>query len=255
MNQTVNDWIDIVRSDKFFNLIAANLENVIQVPSRVHGGAFGISTTYETIYEVKSNPDGLIKPPNYIAASLFCQSFTDEHGKPHSEDPAPTQRADHLAFMWTNDRSIHVSVSGQTSPRVGDFITFHRDDGFPALIEATNLRKHYYHGKLHRRNKRSPAIQTEYLFAQWYQHGTYHRNNGPNILMFKNYREYWKDGLFEKRSNGKTGFRERGWPTDHNMTKLNEFLAMTKGKQNPYGNVFFTHPADEFRYMTEFGPE
>jgi len=250
----MNDWIDIIRSDKFFNLIPANLENVIQVPKTVHGGGFGIMTNYETIYEIKSNPDGLIKPPDYIAASFFCQSFTDDHGKPHSEDPAPTQRVSHVAFMWTKNRFDHISVSGQPI-NVDDFASFHRDDGFPALIEATNFRKHYYHGKLHRRNKRSPAIQAEYLFAHWYQHGDLHRNNGPSRMLFKNYREYWKDGLFERRSTGRTGFRERGWPKDHNMTKLNEFLSMTKGKQNPYGNVYFTHSADEFRYMTEFGPE
>ena len=242
------DWIDIVRSDKFFNLIPHNLDNTIELKQKVHGGAFGIDTTYETLYEIKNNPDGLIKPPDYIAASFFCQSFTNDQGKPHSEDPAPTQRVSHLAFMW-------IKGALPTLPTSNEFVGFHRDDGFPALIEATNFRKHYYHGKLHRRNKRSPAIQAEYLFAHWYQHGTHHRNNGPSKLLFKNYREYWKDGLFNKRKIGRTGFRERGWPKDHDMTKLNEFLSMTKGKQDPYSNVFFTHPADEFRYMTEFGPE
>jgi hypothetical protein len=243
----MSNWIDIVRSDKFFNLIPANLENTINMRQKVHGGAFGISTTYEMLYEIKSNPDRLVNPPNYIAAYHIIQSFTDEQGKPHSEDPAPTQRVDHVAFMW-----VKGSIPLGHNPE--QFTGFHRDDGFPALIEATNLRKHYYHGKLHRRNKRSPAIQAEYLFAHWYQHGDLHRNNGPNQLLFKNYREYWKDGLFGKRSTGRTSFRERGWPKAHNMGKLNEFLSMTKGKENPYGNVFFTHPADEFRYMTEFGP-
>jgi len=243
----MNDWVDIIRSDKFFNLIPHNLDNTIELKQKVYGGAFGISTTYETLYEIKNNPDELIKPPDYIAASFFCQSFTDDHGKPHSEDPAPTQRVSHLAFMWSKG-------SIPTKPK-NEFTGFHRDDGYPALIEATNLRKHYYHGKLHRRNKRNPAIQADYLFAHWYQYGDLHRNNGPNQLLFRNYKEYWKDNIFEKRTDGRTNCCEHGWPKHHDNQKLNEFLSMIKGARDPYSNIYFKHSADEFRYMTEFGPE
>lgn len=251
---TIKNWIDIVSSHHYFNLIAPNLENEVALAADLKGGAEGINTSYNRLFKIKEvPPDFPGVPPTYIGASN-SHSFVDEHNLAHAEEPSAAQTAGNICFVWDNGPPrYHVGIRNITHP-----VSQHREDGFPALIEVIGLRKHYYHGKLHRKGVH-PALKSDYLFAHWYHNGESKRNNGPTTIKIDGYKEFWKDGQFNgyKKANHKCvwtlhGHRDKP-EFDEFCGKVLVFLDTIKGGTSLFNNTFFENPEDEFCYIAEFG--
>jgi len=255
----IKDWIDIIRSADYFNLVPKN-QNMMLITDPLHGGrgaegvgTLGVETEYDKVFSVDSIPEefeGL--PPKFIAMTN-AQSLVDNNDLPHAADPAPAQRCGNVAFVWgtPTNRSEMTRINRIFS--FADRIYLHREDGFPALIEAVGLAKHYYHGKLHRKGQH-PAIKADYIFAHWYYSGKNFRNNGPAVICIKDYKEYWNDGVFigHKWSSISPFWKCRDLIGPADEDTLSVFLENIRGKTNLFSNTYFTDPEDEVVYMTDF---
>ena len=254
MMMPVKNWIDIVSNHNYFNLIAPNLENEVALVDSLEGGAEGIHTSYDKLYKIKSIPkDFPGVPPAYIGASN-SHSYIDEKDFLHAEEPAPAQIASSICFLWDKGPPrFHVGPRNVTHP-----LSQHREDGFPALIEIVGLRKHYYHGKLHRKGAH-PALKCDYLFAHWYQHGKLKRSNGPSTIMIYDYKEFWTDNQFHgyKKSKHQCVWTLPGHRSNNEFDKKSsetiKFIENIKGNLNIFNNTCFDNPEDEFCYIAEFG--
>lgn len=254
MTTVIKNWIDIVNNHHYFNLIAPNLENEVELVEDLKGGAEGIHTSYNRLYKIKTiSEDFPGVPPTHIGASN-SYSFVDENNRPHAEEPSAAQTAGNICFLWDKGPPrYHVGPRNITHP-----LSQHREDGFPALIEIVGLRKHYYHGKLHRKGAH-PALKCDYLFAHWYQYGKLKRSNGPTTIMVYDYKEFWTEDQF----NGYKKFKHQSiWTLpghrpirefDEKSAETLKFLCNLKGGVNIFGNTFFEDPEDEFCYIAEFG--
>jgi len=255
MTKPIKNWIDIVSSHHYFNLIAPNLENEVEIVDDIEGGAEGIVTSYNRMYKIVTVPDDFPGiPPTYMGASS-THSYVDEHNLPHAEEPSAAQIAGNVCFLWDKGPPrFHVGPRKIVNP-----LGQHREDGFPALIEVIGLRKHYTHGKLHRKGGH-PALKCDYLFAHWYQHGIPKRNNGPTTIMILDYKEYWTYNLFNgyKKTEHKCVWTPSVSLQEHDEFEKKsketlQFLTKLKGDVNIFSNTFFENPEDEFCYVAEFG--
>ena len=255
MTTPIKNWIDIVSSHHYFNLIAPNLENEIEMADDLEGGAEGIITKYNRLYKTITVPEDFPGvPPTYMGATS-SHSYVNENGVPHAEEPSAAQVAGNVCFLWDKGPPrYHVGPRNVTHP-----LSQHREDGFPALIELVGLRKHYHNGELHRKGGH-PALKCDYVFAHWFQHGKLKRSDGPTKIMIWDYKEFWTHGQF----NGYKKFKHKCiWevlpPTqgeeefEERAAKTLEFLNKLKGGVNIFGNTFFENPEDEFCYIAEFG--
>lgn len=248
----IKNWIDIVRCEQHFNLIPLNLKNETVLSSAFYGGSGGVETSYEQLYMIEDVPSDFVGVPPSFMFVTNPQSFTDDDLLPHMEEPAAAQSASNLMFVWTSDFLLSERRHKKRLHR----ITLHRDDGFPAVVELINFRKHYYHGELHRKGN-NPAITAERIMVHWYEDGKAHRTNGPTNISITGYKEWWKEGKFKgyKLSGYTTYWKDPTYsvPEDHLPEDVIKFLSNLKGTTNIFENRFFSDPQDELCYITEFG--
>ncbi len=243
----MKEWTEVLRDQRYFNLLVTNtleLDQTVQFRVLSHTGP--IEVHYEQVRIINHFGD-MENPPTHIAVSeAQCHATpesTQDHIVPHASDPAPAQRAGSIAFMWCPEATKMTTVRP------------YRDDGFPAVVLAVGLSKHYDHGKLHRKRQHA-AIKAEYLAAFWHTKspGENERPNGPSSIAFENYKEFWVEG--EYKGNRWTGkhpeWRHRILDGDPTIDYLGEFLSNLKGTTNDFTPSYFTNAEDEVCYMADF---
>lgn len=243
----IKDWIDIVRSAEYFDL-AKNANGRGFPVHEITGGDESLLTSYEYLYSIGDNvsEDFPGKPPDFIAMTNAHSSVNDK-SEPHAEYPAPAQHCSSIVFMWGERNEPLELLPGDL--HVSDMISLHRDDGFPAMIEAIGFKKHYANGKLHRKGPYA-ALSADYIFVHWADEKTPNQRIGPSIVSISDYKEYWKDGVFTGHKWNKiTPF----WSflTDKRMD-IDNFLANLRGNQNPFSNNYFDNQEDEFIFIADF---
>jgi hypothetical protein len=235
----VKQWLEIIRNAEYFNLLVQNQQSkdtdfLISLGTKPSA----IMVQFDNAYEVSNNrfdgcPDSIIT--NDSVSAYVSDDSTSDNIIPHGYDPAPSQQAGAIAFQWS-------SPNGEVP---------YRDDGFPALVTAVNLTKHYDHGTLHRKGPH-PAIKAKYLAAIWYDNyrtpDVPSRTNGPECILFHNYKEFWKHGKFIGHRWASVSMRWKCGEQD----KFDSFMKTLKEPVDMFGNVFFTEPMDEICFVTDF---
>jgi len=241
----MKEWTEVIREAQFFNLLVSNTKaQDTDMSFHINTIGGGITVQYDSIFHIsKAN---MQNPPNWIAVSEAHSHATPRSTKknivPHAEDPAPAQSAGNVAFIW-----------GKNNHSNG-FIDVHREDGFPAVIIATGLQKHYTYGKLNRK-RQHPAIKAEHLAALWSEKpGEFNRGCGPSSISFENYKEFWIDGEFKghRWSDYCLDWKPRGPVTTVDKNTLDDFLKNLNGTTNMFSDVFFADEEDEVCYIADF---
>ena len=238
----MKEWLEVIRDTQYFNLLVTN-SNARETDVSFNLGARKngeITVQYEEIYPITKGFDGA---PNFIAASDAQSHATrDSHADditPHMADPAPAQRAGNVAFIWG------IEHEGRVLP--------YREDGFPAVVVAVGLSKHYHYGKLHRK-KQHPAVKAEFLSGLWYEkRGINHRANGPSSVVYENYKEFWVDGRYQghRWTNENAVWKHRILDTPEDEDTLGDFLSSLRGKTDTFGSRYFLDDEDEVCYMAD----
>lgn len=272
----MKNWIDIIRPNDYFELIDLNRENVI--PTDFHFGSNIVRTKYDSMFDIRTIPDGFTGVPPSLAFYTPSYQNVDENGLPHGVKPAAAQRYGNVTFLWGHYRHSHTadlvaSVNGDVSIMEIDDFSFipHREDGFPAVIEVIDLYKHFNHGVLHRVGSH-PAIKAGNVIATWMIEGNNKRVDGPCTITIDNYQEFWKNGVYHgyKEENfylswnlrnssiveASTGVlvtpRTPGDIVNPHIADLNTFLDTLHGETNIFSNTYFTDPQDEICFGAEF---
>ena len=243
----MKEWVEVIRDARYFNLLVTNtLELETQIEFEVFSRSGPVTVQYDGIRIVNHNIEGFENPPTHIAVSdAQCHATsgsTRDNIVPHAADPAPAQRAGNIAFIWSNPATRMTEVSP------------YRDDGFPAVVVAVGLSKHYTSGKLNRK-KQLPAIKAEYLAALWYNNpDSNYRANGPSSIAFDNYKEFWIDGEFKgsRWTDINESWKHRVLDTPEDEDTLGEFLANLHGTTNKFTQRYFDNAEDEVCYMADF---
>lgn len=244
----MKEWTEVIRDGNIFNLLTQTtlLMEETEISFEVGSRNGPIIVQYEEIRVVHPTPKGMINPPTHIAVSdVQSHASTDstkDNIKPHAEDPAPAQRAGSIAFIWAPNAQ---QVTNEY---------LHRDDGFPAVVVAVNLSKHYNHGQLHRKGQH-PAIKAEYLAALWYDRpGINYRGTGPSCIAFDNYKEFWTEGVYkgQRWTDYNISWKHRILSARDDEDTLGNFLNSLKGTTNMFTNTFFADAEDEVCYMADF---
>jgi hypothetical protein len=238
----MKEWTEVIRDERYFNLLVANTEsNETRLFFAIKASTGSITVQYERIYKI-ADTMGLENAPSHIAASDVQYHATSQSTEndiiPHAADPAPAQRAGNIAFIWADNKSKHRDT----------ILTPVRADGFPAVVMAVNLNKHYKQGQLHRKGS-LPAIKAEYMSALWYTEPyKQYRPDGPSGITLENYHEFWVNGEFKGNRWANYG---QQWCT-RDEDKIDAFLDNLKGNTNMFGVPYFTNPEDEVCYITDF---
>jgi hypothetical protein len=249
----MKEWLESIRDDRFFNLLVTNTKSVDTEESFfINTRRGGITIQYEAVFPVVNF--NMPNPPAFIAVSEAQSHATSDSSEdnitPHSPEPAAAQVAGNIAFIW-GDRAI---VSGSQFQPISMIVPY-RDDGFPAVVIAVGLSKHYQYGKLTRK-KQHPAIKAEHLAAIWYDQrgGESHRNNGPTAISFENYKEFWIDGEFKghRWTEYCYSWKHRVLNTPSDEDTLGKFLDNLNGTTNMFTDVFFADEEDEVCYIADF---
>lgn len=243
----MKEWTEVIRDARFFNLLVTNTkaqDTDISFIINTRGGE--ITVHYDSMFRVKKSD--MPNPPDWIAVSDAHSHATPKSTKknivPHAEDPAPAQSAGNVAFIWGKNNNNFSN----------DTFEAHREDGFPAVIIATGLHKHYTYGKLNRK-KQYPAIKAEHLAALWSEKpGEYGRGCGPRSVAFENYKEFWIDGEFKghRWSDYFLGWNPQVRINIDDENALTKFLDNLNGTTNMFSDVFFADEEDEVCYITDF---
>lgn len=247
----MNEWREVLRDHRYFNLIVNStteidleLNNIVIEFPTLTGN---IVSSYDSVHRVEMDSipgDFVGVPPNYIAVvdphSYATQDSSGHKITPHSEDPAPAQRAGNIAFLW-----------GTMNPD-SEFIEFHREDGFPAVVVAVNLCKHYKNGMLHRKGQHA-ALSADKVVTFWYEKpGEICRNNGPCAIAIDNYKEFWTEDEF--KGHRWTDYKHTwGHRARSNINALERFMGQLNGTTNMFGVKFFNDIEDEVCYIADFG--
>jgi hypothetical protein len=241
----MKEWVEVIRDASFFNLLVGNTESVdTELSVFIDTRSKGFTVDYDSVFPVcKSN---MPNPPAFIAVSdAYSHATTDSSMNniiPHASEPAPAQRAGNVAFIWGDRSTYHNGIFP------------YREDGFPAVVVAVGLSKHYHYGKLNRK-RQHPAIKAEYLAALWYsKQGGMCRGNGPRSITFENYKEFWIDGEFKghRWTDYNLSWRHRLLDTPDDEDTLGDFLGNLIGTTNMFSDVYFTDGQDEVCYLTDF---
>lgn len=242
----MKEWVEIIRDKRYFNLLVANQETLdTEIDIEVFSRSGAVTCSYEGV-RIVQDPMGMENPPTHIAVSdAQCLATTDStptHIVPHAADPAPAQRAGNIAFIWSNPATKMREVEP------------YRDDGFPAVVVAVGLSKHYTRGELNRKNQ-LPAVRAEYLSAIWYTSpDKNYRANGPSSIAFDNYKEFWIDGEFKghKWTDINESWKHRILNTPEDEDTLGDFLGSLNGTTNRFTQRYFDNAEDEVCYMADF---
>ncbi len=242
----MKEWLDIVRDARYFNLLVDNnLTLNTELEFEVYSRSGSITCAYDGV-RIINHDMGMENPPTHIAVS-DAQSHatprsTRENIIPHAEDPAPAQHAGNIAFIWSNPAIKMTTVEP------------YREDGFPAVVLAVGLSKHYTNGELNR-GRQLPALKAEYLTALWYNKpDNNYRANGPSSIAFDNYKEFWIDGKFkgQRWTDINESWKHRILSTPEDEDTLGEFLGSLKGTTNKFTQRYFDNAEDEVCYMADF---
>jgi hypothetical protein len=241
----MKEWTEVIRDARFFNLLVSNTKDMdTDLSFHINTCRGEITVQYDSIFRVDSFD--MPNPPNWVAVSEAQSHATPRSTKknivPHAEDPAPAQSAGSIAFIWGKNHSSNGTIDA------------HREDGFPAVIIATGLRKHYTYGKLNRK-RQHPAIKAEHLAALWSEKpGEFNRGCGPCDISFENYKEFWVDGEFKghRWSDHCLDWKPRGLATAANKDALTVFLGNLNGTTNMFSDMFFADEEDEVCYIADF---
>jgi hypothetical protein len=239
----MKEWLEVIRDTNVFNLLVDAKEISITTAFDFKTITGNINVQYESLRSVKES--SMPNPPNFIAVSDVHTQVTSESSPhnliPHAADPAPAQRAGNVAFIWGKCKN------GKLRP--------FREDGFPAVVLAVGLSKHYQYGKLTRKGQH-PAIKAERLAALWYDYdtGDCYRNNGPSSIAFECYKEFWIDGEYkgQRWADFKLDWKHRLMDTRNSESTLNNYLGDLKGTTNMFSDAYFVDDVDELCYMTDF---
>ncbi len=161
-----------------------------------------------------------------------------------------------ILFLWMNEER-----NDQVASRTTVLMPYGagHDTEFPAIVEAKHLGIEFNLSGEPVSNRphnwsRAPALKASYVLSAWFNEDMEpNRANGPSMIGFRNYREFWKEGQFKRAKWDHNGF---SWPLGYmgkNAThaEIEAFVKRSKGVY-PRNNQFFKEERDEFDYMTEF---
>ncbi len=272
----MKNWIDIIRPNDYFELIDLNCKNVI--PTDFCFGSISVRTKYDRMFDIRTIPAEFTGVPPSLAFYTPSYQNVDENGLPHGVKPAAAQRYGNVTFLWghyrhSNTADLVASVDGNVSIMEIDDYSFipHREDGFPAIIEITDLCKHFNHGVLHRVGSH-PAIKAGNVIATWMLEGEFKRTNGPCGITINNYQEFWKNGVYHgyKEDDFHLAWNLRNSSihesptgvlvtprmsedvTNPYLLDLNEFIESLHGETSIFSNTYFIDPQDEICFGAEF---
>lgn len=250
----IKNWIDIVRSYEYFNLLGMNQGHRIE-PTDVSGGDYTLVTKYDDLFEVKVVPNDFEKkygpPPRYIGAS-YCRNYLDSENSPNSTKAKPAQQAGNISFFWSKEE--YNAPGMYHLPADEDGLRKHRGDLWPAVVEMINIQKHYSSGLLNRESK-YPAIRADYIIASWYEEGNLYRANGPAIVNLRGYKEYWVDGVYKgyDMDNHTLTWKTTMAATmeDSQHQEMLEFVENSK-ETDLFTNHYFLNADDEFCFISDY---
>lgn len=240
----MTEWLEVIRDTSLFNLLAMTTKQLdTNVTFMVKTRTGNITVQYDLLHVIEDT--GIPNAPNFIAVSdvhsHVTQDSTPDNLIPHAADPAPAQRAGNIAFIWGD--------------RTRGFVRPYREDGFPAVVLAVGISKHYQYGKLSRKGQH-PAIKAEHLAALWFDKSNdeCYRTNGPSSISFDDYKEFWTDGEFkgQRWSEKHLVWKHRVLNTPEDEDTLGDFLGALRGTTNMFSDVYFVDAVDEVCYMTDF---
>lgn len=267
----VENWVDLLRIHEFYQIAEMLFNNVpidddrwvlkfgenaklsVQSP-------LGITSNYNRLIRVrKSIKDLGLEEHIPEDVSEILPSHMYMRGAKHIEkhDGANQFIFGSIIFIWAKE---------VTEPYTPGSLNLHipgRDSAFPSIIEAKHININFGlsgipdHGLPQgRRNKwrSTPAVKASYVFSLWSDEGgKQNRANGPHVIGFRNYREFWANDCCKKATWDGNGF---DWPVWHmkdgtTQEEIELFVARSKGIR-PRNNQFFEDERDEFNYMTEY---
>ena len=249
----IKNWMDIVRSYEYFNLLGMNQGHRIE-PVSVSGGDYTVVTQYDELFEIKVVPNDFEKkygpPPRYIGAS-YCRNYLNSENSPNSTPSKPAQQAGNISFFWSKEEYDHTD-SVVYDPPCG--LKRHRGDSWPAVVEMINIQKHYKSGLLNRSSE-YPAIRADYIIASWYEEGRLYRANGPAIVNLRGYKEYWVDGVYGGYDMDRHTFTWKTTMTttmeDSQHQEMLEFVENSE-KTDLFTNRYFLNADDEFCFISDY---
>lgn len=239
----MKSWLELIRDARYLNLLLSNsLELENELAFRIPTGTGGITVQYEGI-RIVNQDRGLPNPPTHIAVSdLKLYGRPDScmpNIVPHDHKETPAQSAGNVAFIWSNPATKMTEVEPA------------RDDGWPAVVLAVNLSKHYRDGKLSRNVH--PALRAEFVAALWYDRPlNNYRSNGPSSITFEDYKEFWAGGEFDGHRWNNYELMWKHKRLD-DKSVLQSFLNNLVGGTDLFGSRYFMNEEDEVCYIADFG--
>lgn len=241
----VRNWIDIIRSKEYIDLIPLNRisKNLVLYHNEISFNSIPVRTTYDKLYFVTRVPECLYgNPPTLISFT----SYDDQSGKiikPELKEERWDGKieANGVVFIWTKERVSDLSPAKIRSRKY----TIHRDDGYPAVMEMTNIK--IIRDKILKilsSDGVKPALSCEYLMAHWYKNNVKYRKSGPHSLCFQNYKEYWDTGRFRGYRYLDLTIDDRFGEDDLNELKEDYDIDI-------FRNSIFLDPLDEMDYIAK----
>lgn len=259
----MNDWIELLHNPEFYH-IAFRMFGTVPYDDdrwafRFPGvsaldviSPLGIRSRYPRLLRVqKSVADlGILE---YLSEDTkkFLPTYLFPRGAKYiqAQDGSEYYGFGSLVFIWAEpdyDTDLYLRGAGN-------------DINFPAIVEVKHLGINFdSHGVVNvpkkTRGAQKPTLKASYVFASWVdEEHRYTRANGPSIIGFRNYREFWSGGKFKRSTWDKHAF---DWPYMFMKDGTTEeevaiFLRRAK-KHAPRSNQFFKDERDEFNYLTEF---
>ena len=240
----VRNWIDIIRSKEYLDLIPRN-KNRGKIPIvDLSFNDIPIRTSYDHLYRVTNVSEHLYgKPPtlmsftNYEMNNMAVKKDKRDMDAKHDEMIV----ANGVLFVWTKEEANKLSRGGIRNHQ----FTVHRDDGYPAVLEMVNVRRRQDRilGVLNGVGK-EPALSCEYLIAHWYKDNKKYRKTGPLSLCFESYKEYWDVGRYRGYRYLDLTINDRYEDDDLEELKNDYDIDI-------FRNSIFLDPLDEMDYIAK----
>lgn len=270
----IENWIQLFHIPEFYEIAFTLFNNISinndQCVTKFGSGGklviqspLGITSNYNHLIRVRESLAVLGKlydvPPetlNMLPSHLYMRGAKRTERK----DGSLYYGFGSIIFLWVQEEQTEFFT-----PQL-EFRSIFNDYNFPCIVEAKHIGINFSpsgnpdHGQPQNRFTNSekwrsaPALKASYVCACWgNEDGRQTRANGPNIIGFRNYREFWLDGKFKRAKWDGNGFDwPLGWMREGTTEKeIDQFVKLSKGTR-PRDNQFFVDERDEFNYMTEF---
>ncbi len=270
----IKDWIQLLHIPEFYEIAFAMFNNIPIDDDRwavkFHDNGkltiqspLGIVSNYNRLLRAHKSAEnlGLMEHLSEDARKFFpSHMYMRGARRIEKGDGSVYYGFGSILFIWMVEEE-RIS-GGNRFPIFSPYGAGH-DNEFPAIVEAKHIGVNFgpegkpHHGRPKDTMKnwsRIPALKASYVLSAWYDdHMAPNRANGPSMIGFRNYREFWLEGEFKRAKWDHNGF---SWPLGYmgkeaTYDEVEAFVKRSKGVY-PRNNQFFKEERDEFDYMTEF---